>query len=100
MQLRHDAQLDAVRQTTAQKTRGTIQPLLRLVLLAIQAREKNLGMRIVTRHFNARDGNQLHTRVVDFEANQLGNFTLNLLTDTLCSRKVSHYNVRATSTIS
>src|SRR5450759_6037544 len=107
MQLRHDAQLDAVRQLAAQKAAGVFQTLLRFFMLAIKTGEKNLGMRIVTRHFHAGDGHQTHTRVVDLKAHQLGNFALHLLRHPIGSGKISHgyrvrpnYRARATSTIS
>src|SRR5450759_5820595 len=107
MQLRHDAQLDAVRQLTAQKTAGALQTLLGFFVLAIQTGEKDLGMRIVARHFNAGDGHQTHTRIVDSQAHQLGNFALHLLGYSVGSCEVSHcyrvrpdYRARATSTVS
>src|SRR5665647_611720 len=90
MQLRHDAQLDAMRQLTAQKTAGALQTLLGFFVLAIQTGEKDLGMRIVARHFNAGDGHQTHTRIVDSQAHQLGNFTLHLLGYSVGSCKISH----------
>src|SRR5450759_775392 len=90
MQLRHDAQLDAVRQLAAQKAAGVFQTLLRFSVFAIQTSEKNLGMRIIARHFHAGDGHQTHTRVVDLQANQLGYFTLDLLGDAISSCKVGH----------
>jgi hypothetical protein len=89
-----------MRQLFAQKTAGTLQALLRFFVFAVKPGEKNLGMGIVTRYFHAGDGNQAHTRIVDFEAHQLGYFALDLLANPVSPGEVAHYSARATSTIS
>ncbi len=100
MQLRHDAQLDAVCQLAAQETCSAIQTLLSLFVFAIQSGKKNLGMRIITRHLNAGDCHQTHAGIIEFKTHQFGYLALDLLSNAVCSRKVRHYKVRATSTIS
>ena len=84
MKLWNYPKLQPVRQMTPQKSSCVLQSFTgeEIVVFAAQCGVENLGMSIIMTYLNTGQSDHANTRVFEFVANQIGQFTLNLVGNT------------------
>ena len=83
MQRRHRMNVQALKENAAQHPRSGIQTSSRCSRVTPEHREVDLCMRIVRRHFAARNGDESHAGIPHFLRNQFREVACDLLADAL-----------------